>query len=303
MDSQYPELSALEAAQLIVKSISENLTDKEAVALQSWRDQNESNDRLYRELMDEKTQSAALERLQQFDAEAALQRFHLKREAKVIPLHQQPVTRRRWYIGVAASLLLLLSASGYFYFYHHQLSSQPATAQHDVLPGGNKAALTLANGKQIILDSAAKGAIAQQNGVSISKTKNGQLIYQLAANTTQTTVQYNTITTPAGGQYEVILPDGTKVWLNASSSLHYPTRFDGKNRIVELRGEGYFEVVHNQASPFMVTTNGQTVTDIGTVFNINAYQDEPVLITTLVQGAIEVSVNKHKSRPNLVIRL
>jgi hypothetical protein len=196
-------------------------------------------------------------------------------------------------IVAAASVVLFLAAGSYFYFHYREEKQQAQNqlVKHDVLPGGNRAYLTLGDGKRITLTGAANGRIAQQSGVTISKTGDGRLVYQAASGGTAgagTEIQYNTIETPMGGQYQVVLPDGSRVWLNAASSLRYPARFAGSERRVELTGEAYFEVVHNSQQPFRVQSAGQLVEDVGTHFNINSYADEPVRETTLLEGAVKV---------------
>ncbi len=158
----------------------------------------------------------------------------------------------------------------------------------DIAPGGNKAILTLADGATISLDDCKKGDIARDGNAQIVKGgDSGTLIYHAVAGD-QRAVAYNTITTPRGGQYQLALSDGSKVWLNASSSLHFPTTFSGKERLVELTGEGYFEIAKNTAMPFSIIVNGERVQVLGTHFNINAYRDEPVIRTTLIEGAVKV---------------
>ncbi len=200
-------------------------------------------------------------------------------------------------LAAAAIVLAFLSVGGYFLL-SKKASNQQQIAQnqiHDIAPGGNKAILTLADGKKISLTDAKNGTLANQDVVNINKTQDGQLVYNISnhQNTPIQTITYNTIETPRGGQYHLILADGTQVWLNAASSLRYPTTFTGKERKVELTGEAYFEVVHNAKSPFKVISNGQEVEDIGTHFNINAYTDEPATKTTLLEGAVRVSENNH----------
>lgn len=201
-------------------------------------------------------------------------------------------------IAAAAVIIVLLSAGGYFIFNNRHVEQTAATQtrqifkNNDVAPGGNKAVLTLANGTQIILDSASNGALTQQGNIKIIKLDNGQLSYNSLNGSSALPkageVLYNTISTPRGGQYQVVLADGSKVWLNAASSLRFPTAFSGQERNVELTGEGYFEVAHNAAKPFKVSVNGAEVQVLGTHFNINAYNDEATIKTTLLEGSVKV---------------
>ena len=154
----------------------------------------------------------------------------------------------------------------------------------DILPGGNRAVLTLANGSRVILDSVQNGTVAHQGASQVIKIGSGQLAYHEEGK--GVAIGYNTITTPRGGQYEVTLSDGSKVWLNAASSIRFPTSFSGSIRQVEITGEAYFEVTHSATQPFKVLAAGQIVEDVGTHFNINAYVDEPAMTTTLLEGSI-----------------
>ncbi len=159
----------------------------------------------------------------------------------------------------------------------------------DISPGGNKATLTLADGSQVFLDDASSGTIAHEAGNAIYKNNQGQIVYNNRSQEIASSDEpkFNTITIPKGGQYSVILPDGTKVWLNAASSLTYPTVFNNE-RVVELIGEAYFEVAKNPKKPFKVITNKQVVEVLGTHFNINSYEDEPITQTTLIEGAVKI---------------
>jgi transmembrane sensor len=161
--------------------------------------------------------------------------------------------------------------------------------------------LTLSNGTKIVLDDARNGKIANQSNISITKTNGNQLVYAIApgnsvANNGQQAYQLqNTISTPNGGQYALILPDGTKVMLNAASSLTYPAAFRGKERVVQLNGEAYFEVAKNKDMPFIVKSGSQTVEVLGTHFNINAYRDEASIKTTLLEGSVRVSAGANST--------
>ena len=202
-----------------------------------------------------------------------------------------------WYrVAAAIAILVLLSVGGYFYFNNTktiQLAQVDIAKRfkNDIAPGGNKAILTLSNGKQIILDSAANGTLTQQGSIKVIKLDSGQLAYRQSGSSPlgEAGMGFNTITTPKGGQYQLILSDGSKVWLNAASSLKYPTSFTGKERNVELTGEGYFEIAHNAKMPFHVEVNEMQVEVLGTHFNINAYSDEVSIKTTLLEGSVKIS--------------
>jgi len=209
-------------------------------------------------------------------------------------LRRSKVTRLWPRIAAAASILLALSFGGYLLLHKTKETKQTQSfAQnrfHDIVPGGNKAVLTLDGGRRIVLTDAKNGKLAEQGNTIINKTQNGQVVYTAGAAARRAeSLTYNTIETPRGGQYELTLSDGTKVWLNAASSIKYPAAFTGNSRQVEITGEAYFEVAHNAAKPFRVVSNGQTVEVLGTHFNVNTYKDEPATRTTLLEGSVKVS--------------
>lgn len=198
-----------------------------------------------------------------------------------------------WYrIAAAAAILIVLSAGIYFMTsYESERSTQDHLAQEDVKPGGNKALLTLADGSSIVLTDAVDGKLAEQEGVIITKTENGQLTYQFreSQGSKAGIAQFNTIATPKGGQYQVVLPDGTRVWLNAATSIKFPVTFSNlKERKVELSGEAYFEVFKDKKKPFKVSSANQEVEVLGTHFNVNTYKNEAVSKTTLLEGAVQL---------------
>lgn len=203
---------------------------------------------------------------------------------------------RTKFFRYAAAALLLIGIGAYCWNLLNKKPPQDITEQTkpahgaDVAPGGQKATLTLADGSVIVLDSTANGKIASQGGVGIIKKKDGELEY-VSGKTVKDIIAtvHNTMRTPRGGQYQLILPDGTKVWLNAASSITYPTTFTGKERAVTITGEAYFEVVHNAAMPFRVQANDVKVEVLGTSFNISAYDDEAATSTTLLKGAVKIS--------------
>ncbi|MBB5440933.1 ferric-dicitrate binding protein FerR (iron transport regulator) [Pedobacter sp. AK017] len=219
----------------------------------------------------------------------------LKQAGLAEPARKSPL---RIWISSAAAVFILMAAG--FYFYISKFSPAPLGKQQtitDVMPGGDRAVLTLADGSTIILDQAKKGILASEGNTSVSKTGNGQLKYDVLKNGpgTKTAVTYNTVSTPKGGQYHVILPDGTGVWLNAVSSIKFPTSFANKERNVEITGEAYFEVKANAASPFIVKAGETNVRVLGTHFNVMAYADEVSVNTTLLEGRVKVFAGKNVS--------
>ncbi|MBB6498755.1 FecR family protein [Pedobacter cryoconitis] len=193
-------------------------------------------------------------------------------------------------IAAAAAVILLISVTVALFHFSHRNEIESQVVKNDVKPGQNKAVLTLADGRKISLTDATNGDVAAQAGVRISKDANGQLIYHLTGTSSGKSIQkYNTLEVPRGGQWQVILPDSSKVFLNALTSLRYPVTFSTKERRVELNGEAYFEITHHKESPFRVVTSGQVVEVLGTHFNINAYTDEPDVKTTLLEGRVNVN--------------
>lgn len=193
----------------------------------------------------------------------------------------------RW-VGIAAAVLIAVG----LIFYQHQTTiqhNQALTAAQDIAPGKNGATLTLANGKQINLAAHTNGALLKDAGISITKTKDGELVYQASGHASGKD-QVNTLSTARGETYQLRLPDGTRIWLNAASSLTYASGLTiaGK-RSVELNGEAYFEVAKDQAHPFVVKTAGQEIEVLGTHFNVNSYHDALATQTTLLEGSVRIS--------------
>lgn len=198
-----------------------------------------------------------------------------------------PRHKKRIWPAVAAAVVVILAGSVLFY---KTRVDQPTglAVQSAIKPGSNKAILTLADGSQITLDDATDGKIASQQGVNVTKSANGQLTYDFSGDQQGNETVFNTLYTPKGGQYAVILPDGTKAWLNSDSRLKFPVVFSGKERNVSLTGEAYFEVRHLKDIPFIITTGNQAVEVLGTHFNVNGYEDEQAINTTLLEGSVKV---------------
>jgi transmembrane sensor len=233
-------------------------------------------------------------------------RINEKKADEALAVYSIPTGRKtaflwRRSVAIAASLILLLGAGTWLWLGRSPKQAPlqahaPAPVRNDVLPGHDGAILTLANGQQIVLDSAHNGALATQGGSRVTKLKNGQLSYT-SLNERPGQILYNTLTTPRARQTTLILADGTHVWLNAASSIKYPTAFSGRERRVEVSGEVYFEVQKDAGKPFTVHPAGSdgSIGVLGTSFNVNAYDDEEAVKTTLLEGSVKVARGKNSS--------
>ncbi|KLT64172.1 FecR family protein [Pedobacter sp. BMA] len=213
-------------------------------------------------------------------------------QENVSPKEKQ-ILRKSFPLFARAATLLIIVLGGLYLYLQKPTNPQikpiaGLTAQHQIKPGGNNAILKLGNGQEIILNESAEGRLAQQDGVSITKTSGGEVTYRFTNALKNKAVTNNTITTPRGGQYHLILTDGSQVWLNASSSITFPTAFTSANRGVTITGEAYFEVAKNKFKPFVVHTDQSVITVLGTHFNVNTYSDEDEERTTLLEGAVEI---------------
>lgn len=288
---------------LLYKCINkEELNGEEKNELDTWFAQSSHNRLLLEEMMNETFLHEEIKQYMEPDEDTMLLKLAQKRAAQPEGAKLVSLTGRRWWrYAAAAVLFILFSVGAYFIFFNHKVEQDMATTRpvekrfnNDVAPGTEKAVLTLADGTTIVLDSLSNGAIAQQGNTVIMK-EDGLLAYNAANKNLPTAILYNTITVPRGGEYKsLVLADGTKVWLNALSSMRFPTAFTGKYRIVEVTGEAYFEVAQNATKPFKVKTNGMQVEVLGTHFNVNAYEDEAAIKTTLVEGVVKV-VNNGKA--------
>lgn len=218
-----------------------------------------------------------------------------------LPLQETKVVRLWPRVAVAASIAVLLGTGIFYFSPSKQQPVQVVAKPQEIAPGGNRGVLTLSNGKQIVLsDISAKDTIAkegEENEVTIKMNANGEITYVINPNATgsKDDNSFNTLSTPTGGQYNIILADGTKVYLNAVSSIKYPTQFNGDQRVVELEGEAYFEVAKNKSKPFIVKSEKQSIEVLGTHFNVHAYNNESVVKTTLLEGSVAVSYKNQKT--------
>jgi ferric-dicitrate binding protein FerR (iron transport regulator) len=211
--------------------------------------------------------------------------------------------RMKWLRVSVAAVLVLVIAAGALILVSPKKAAQPriagqktlSPAPADVLPGSNKALLTLGDGSTIVLDSANTGNLARQGNTQVLKLGDGQLKYKSGPGDDRAAVSYNTLATPRGGQYRLVLPDGSQVWLNAASRIRYPTAFIGHERRVTVSGEAYFEIAANASMPFKVLVDRGTgnkdpmeIEVLGTQFNVNAYADETAIRTTLLEGSVKL---------------
>lgn len=280
-------------AYLIAGYIRKTLTPVEHHELDTWVAADERNVQLFERLTDEENIGKALAWYEQVNTEKALNR--VKRRINFTS-GRNPQLFRRW--AVAVAVVLVIGAAGLTLWLrdkHASFSAQQIAKKqvepNDRTPGGIKALLTLADGREIILDNKPNGNIAVEGNTEILK-RDSSLAYDVH---TQLGIKqepvWNTLSTPKGGMYGLTLPDGSRVWLNAASSLRFPTAFTGKTRNVELTGEAYFEVAKNPALPFIVTAGNTKVQVLGTHFDINAYGDQGLIKTTLLEGSVKVSTD------------
>ncbi|HEY6504480.1 MAG TPA: FecR domain-containing protein [Chitinophagaceae bacterium] len=210
-------------------------------------------------------------------------------KGKIVPLFRRP------WIRIAAAVIFAIGVFSIYYSLSRpgtdkqEIAETEKISTDDIGPGGNKAILTLADGSTVDLTTAVNDTIAKQGNTSIVRVTDGQLTYK-SFNEKPTNALYNSIATPRGGQYQLTLSDGSRVWLNAASSLHFPVVFTGTERLVEVTGEAYFEVAKNASMPFKVKIADKAEVEVlGTHFNINAYSDEPTINTTLLEGKVKVT--------------
>ncbi|MDN3579294.1 FecR family protein [Mucilaginibacter flavus] len=282
----------LRISDLIGNYLKGNLSEADSAELFSWVDASEANSALFDKLLNEQELENLHAQYTSFDTESALLNVKAQLQPAPVKVHNRS---RTWLWAAAASVILCLAIGIPAYLHYAQKQQQEVAAVKQtiqIIPGGNKAVLTLANGKQVVLNGAANGNIASQANTAVKKLADGLVAYNSGANANNQAAitTYNTMSTPRGGQYHIILADGTNVWLNAASSIKFPVAFNGSERRVQVNGEAYFEVAHDKTKPFRVESNGQTIEVLGTHFNVNAYADENEVKTTLLEGSVKVKV-------------
>lgn len=283
-------------AYLIAGHLQDSLTPAEQDELDDWIVESDENLELFEQLTDEDNIETGIQQYLQTEREKAQALSGVK--STIERNAQNNISRKIWPYLIAASLIFIAVSLYLFTTNNKQKDIEKPIVQQsvkdDVKAGSDKAVLTLSDGRTIILDSLGTGLLTEDNGVMVTKQDRRELTYKSsAANPTG----YNTLSIPRGGHYRLTLPDGSKVWLNAESSLRYPIAFQGAERSVELKGEGYFEVAKDAAKPFVVTIvtpsgEGGMVRVLGTHFNIDAYKDEGNICTTLLEGSIQITKGK-----------
>jgi transmembrane sensor len=280
---------SIQMADLIAKHLQERLSIAEHAELNEWLQKDPKNRQLFEEMTNEKVLADELIQLEKISVDGGWKKV----SEGMVP---RPITRsikfakRKWWMAAAA--IGILGSLWLTYQLTQSLTAEmPSSAvsqteKTDIAPGGDKAILMLADGTVIELDSSGTGELANQGQVRIIKFE-GKITYAAAGVSDEPV--FNSISTPRGGQYQLELADGSKVWLNASSSLRFPSVFNGTNRVVEMTGECYFEIAHNPSQPFKVKLNDVEVMVTGTQFNVNGYQDESSRNITLAEGAVLVT--------------
>ena len=263
----------------------EQLTLLEEKTIEIWLSQSKANRVFFEDLKDpEKVASTFID----FDLAASTTECGLEQLHAMLDKHQSRQNWKYWISAAAIIFTVSLSIFLYRYFQSPQsVQDRAVVMTADIDPGKEQATLSFEDGKSVEL-----------KGTPIKTDRNGTF-YSDGTSIAENTVQSATLSTPRKGQYKMTLPDGTKVWLNAESSLKFPTQFTGSRREVELNGEGYFEVAHNAKKPFIVSARGQKVKVLGTKFNINSYENETAILTTLVSGSVELT-NSQNSTPVLL---
>ena len=281
------------AASLIVKHLKGSLSEEEAAELEAWLNADAQHQQLFDELSSIRNIEEGIQKFKNTNIEMAWQRVYQKMSENWFTRLRQ--NRNIWWISAAATLMLTLAAWQVLYHgFNKPLINESLASKYgaDLLPGTEKAELVLSDGTKVAL-GAHTDSIFADNGSSIHRTANGEIVY--GKGETTRAEAWNTIYIPNGGQYMVTLEDGTRVWLNAASTLKYPLKFKGPERKVELiAGEAYFEVASNKEKPFIVVANRMDVQAVGTAFNVNSYTDsDSSTETTLVEGIIKVkALNK-----------
>jgi len=296
---------------LIIKNLDGELSTSEQDELQQWIAESEENRAIAEEFASDSTFFAGIREMYGVEARVwdriqdSIENNNVEhnRTGYHESIENNNAKRISWIKWIAAASVVVAIGIGSLLYIHFKKQTEnfhQVVVSHDILaPAMNRATITLQNGQKVFLDSVSNGDMATQANVHIAKLDDGQIAYNTTPKISngQSSVFYNILTNPRGSKTIVIkLSDGSRVWLNAASSLRYPVAFDGKERVVEITGEGYFEVVHNDKVPFVVMSGYASIRDIGTAFNVNAYAEEGEMKTTLISGAVEIRQDKQTKK-------
>jgi len=283
-------------AKLIARQLQGELNSEEQQALDQWINASEKKKITHQRYTSEEEIKLKIQRYNQVNSVAI---YKLIRD-KIVFVKQnekESVIKRLWPVlaAVAASVVLIFGI-GLYYQNTTLVALTDLVAETDIAAGKKVATLILGNGRRIELSDAQPGLLAMEAGIRITKANNGNLVYGLLPHTNAEPEQrdhgltYNTIQIPRGGEYQLVLADGTHIWLNSATTLRYPTNAaNNHDRSVELNGEAYFKVNHDPIRPFRVKTTNQVAEDLGTEFNISAYGDELNTVTTLMEGSLSIN--------------
>lgn len=267
--------------------LTNTLTPAEREALEVWMAASDTNRKAVESLLNE-DQALAEWRM--------MEKYRLKKPEKVKAILPVPVRNRQiWWAQAAAVALVVIGSTTAIWVNNTKPATVPVAAIEEVLPGSTKAKLVLPNGETLSLDESSDTAFMQGQAVQVQQHQGNLAYEQLTGETDE--VIYHKLITPKGGEFKVRLEDGTLVWLNAASSIRYPTKFTGSTRTVQVTGEAYFEIAKDAEHPFIVEVNDFTAIEVlGTHFNVNAYTDQDHIYTTLLQGAVAVTAGAEKRR-------
>jgi len=294
--AQHKRFDPFHISSLVIKMINGEITDKEQDELNDWLSADPQNNLLLEKLLNKEAWGMDIADMNAFESESALAQVL----QKINPPKEETFKPRRWHYlsRVAAAAVVLFVIGAVFYLSNTEDKITPGktniTKKVNDKSKNDKVILILSDGREVDLASVSANSSIKQ-GATILNQKNGQLNYKQSSDTalqTGQTIVYNTVKVPPGKLYQIVLPDGTGVWLNAQTSLKYPVAFLGKERVVELTGEAYFEVKHQASQPFRVHSNGQTVEVLGTRFNVESYPEDKKTITTLAEGSVRIDNGK-----------
>lgn len=264
---------------LLSKRLQQQLSAAKEREIQQWKAESAKNSKLFQELSHAQSVHTLAEKMQKYDVEYSINKLKNRMETYR--------AKRKWFHHALAASIIFILGIGFFLTTREYIFN--INSAEDIAPGQQSAQLLLLDGSVVALDSMHVGETTSKAGIVITKAANGRVSCDYNQSTSEVkSLAYHTISTPLGGEYQIALPDGSTVWLNANSSLRFPSQFQANKRHVELAGEGYFEITSDHNKPFIVSTKQQTIEVLGTKFNVFAYGEEALMRTTLVEGSISV---------------